>query len=282
MSNTPYHFGITPHLQFTDTSAVLVGEKITLSNNIAYEFIETPITLNASKLNTNIVDEPLGTSDTTQLSYTGTPDICFTDIGDVYDLTISLTDMGKGSAKATIAKAITGNPLGDIGEIENDSKYDGLLDEATLQTAIAESITPEAIISVAEDILRSKGISDTSNGGREPTAPFEADDELIFNMLIANGEITIELDPKSNIDNETLGVNFFSGPVHKFTDDTLNGESYTIAATDNVYSKTDYRYTTADLRYDGKPNNNNGFVEATDGGESFGAVLVRLKMKLTQ
>lgn len=284
--STPYHFGITPTFAFDDVSGVLAGESVTLCD-AAYDFTQSALTVSVNKFNSYITDVTNDGSTSALAAAAGTPFVS-TDI-ECLAMTSALVEMAKGSAKATIAKAITGNPLGDIGELENDTTFDELVSGEILATTVAAAITPDAIVSVAEDIIRNKGLSgdDDGIGGVDPANPFTSGTELVFNMYIQNGSITLNVDAAADLTDTANGaggnsVAFFEDPLQKFgvgvpvSTDATGGYTVNANVTDNVYAFTENRYASVTDGSTGLvANETYRTTEFKDGG-----VLVKCKLTL--
>ena len=249
-----FNFGITPTLAFEDVSATVAGEQVTL-NTAAYDYTALDLTISAAALNACVIDVSMNDGDLSALAVdaAGVSSLANSDLVASAALIARLQYMAENSAKATIAYAVTGNEFGDIGELENDNTLSGvnLFSEANFKTAIVtamKAVNGDAIVAVAEDIIRQLGLSDASgtDTGRDTAAPFEATDILHFNMLLCNGKIDIAVDgAHASVDgnSDQQGVEFFTGPVQKHpvgltgtTVDTSGGRIHLNSANgDNKY-----------------------------------------------
>jgi hypothetical protein len=268
-------------LDFGDVSAAFAGEEITLTDTYAYSFTSDAITISASTLNAMITD--VAHSGDGADALTGAGAVAEADI-DAEGFATSLNAMATGSAKATIALAITGNALGDIGEIENDTVFDDLVSEADVQASLVSAIVPDAVVSLAEDILRNLGLSssDGSDGGRDPDAPFEVGDVLQFNMMVKNGDITLSVDGASSLTNAVEDIDLFNAPTAISTIGTPgitvnDGATINDTPTSNVYAKTHDRYATTTHSETGLVAN---ATYRTEKLQSNGGVIVRCEINL--
>lgn len=252
-----FNFGITPTYSFEDVSATVAGEEVSLST-VAYDYTSDPaldLTISFDALNACVTDVAMTDSDMSALAVvSGGVDALDNDTISLPEgLIARLRCLAENSTKATIAYAITGNEFGDIGELENDETLSGanLFDAVTFKAAIVtamQEVNGDAIVSVAEDIVRNLGLSDGSgtDTGRNTYSPFADGDRLFFNMLIANGAIDIAVDgAHASVDGNSTkqNVNFFTGPATKhpvglggFTEDTSGGRTQLNGANgDNRY-----------------------------------------------
>jgi len=296
-----FNFGIVPTLAFEDVSATVAGEQVTLTT-AAYDYTSLDLTMSASALNACVTDVEMTGSDLSALAVVaaGVTSLSSSDLNVDAALLARLQYLAENSAKATIAYAITGNEFGDIGELENDETLSGvnLFSEENFKVAIIaamKEVNGDAIVAVAEDIVRNLGLSDASgtDTGRDTSAPFEATDILHFNMLLANGTIDIAVDSAhASVDgnSEQQGVNFFTGPVQKhpvglgsFNEDTSGGRTQLNGANgDNRYldgaSGASRGNNASTLKKDGEAGYDTG--ASASGNFTGGSILVKFALTL--
>lgn len=147
--------------------------------------------------------------------------------------------IAENSLKGTIASILTGSVSGDIGMLETDPNLSGDVvfpDLDGFKTSIINAmhdLSGAAIGSMAENIFYNTDVS---------VNPFVAGDKLMFNMLFANGTITINLDTVDSSLTSGASVNgiaYYTGPDPI---SSLGLESSGIindASASNVYFGTD-------------------------------------------
>lgn len=293
-----YPFGITPTYAFEDVSALMAGESVVLAT-YAYDMSDVNfLTMSANTLNNCVSDVEVDADLSALIAISANVEaLSNTDLAVDPILVARLKAMAENSAKATIAKKITGNAFGDIGELENDVYLSGenLFVEDTFKAAIIAAIKAnngDAIVSVAEDIINNEGICGVSgtNTGRDTEAPFQPTDLLMFNMVLCNGNITLRVDSAhaslTGVDN---GMTYFTAPLADTEIGTEDVAAFDVSSGDrlvnasagsNVYLDGDTGNSRGANAVSLRDGSGDGYVTGDSGVYTSGAVIGRFALTL--